>query len=115
MYSRYSERQIFINNSKDYKDKIFTNRDVEELMQYSTARFRYPTLEEMQTFRSNALVWQSDSRLYKLANDYYGYPSLWWVIAWYNKKPTEAHFSVGDIFYVPAPLELVLDFFKRRD
>ena len=115
MYSRYAERKIFINDSRDYRDKFFTNRDVEQLMQYTTARFRYPTVEEMQTFRSSPLIWQSDSRLYKIANDYYGYPNLWWVIAWYNKKPTEAHFNIGDTFYVPAPLELVLDFFKNRE
>lgn len=114
MYSRYSNRKMFMNDSKHYKDKFFTNRDVEQLMQYSTARFNYPSVEQMQTFKSTPLIWQSDSRLYKVAAEYYGYPNLWWVIAWYNKKPTEAHFTVGDSFYVPMPLELVLDYFKDR-
>ena len=114
MYSRYSYRRTFINDSQAYKDEFFTNRDVEQLMQYTTARFRYPSVEQMQTFKSIPLIWQTNTKLFNLANEYYGYPNLWWVMAWYNKKPTEAHFNVGDTFYVPLPLELVLDYFKDQ-
>jgi len=37
---------------------------------------------------------------------------MWWVIAWYNQKPTEAHFNVGDVVYIPTPLANVLQYFK---
>jgi len=46
-----------------------------------------------------------------LAAKHYGDPNLWWVLAWYNKKPTESHFSVGDTVYIPTPAEEVVAFF----
>jgi|TARA_X000001036_G_C20207314_1_gene614196 hypothetical protein len=115
MYSRYADRQVFINDSQDYKDKFFTNRDLQQLKQYASARFKYPSVDDMATFTSTPIIWSSNSRLYKLASEFYGYPSLWWVIAWYNKKPTEAHFKIGDVIYIPAPLELVMDYFKSQE
>jgi hypothetical protein len=34
------------------------------------------------------------------------------VVAWYNKKATEAEFSVGEQYYIPLPLEAVLEFIQ---
>ena len=34
--------------------------------------------------------------------------NLWWVIAWYNKKPTEAHVKAGETIVIPLPLDKIL-------
>ena len=34
---------------------------------------------------------------------YYGDAEYWWLIAWYNNKPTESHFKLGDVVYIPLP------------
>jgi hypothetical protein len=33
------------------------------------------------------------------------------VIEWFNQKASEADFKVGDIYYIPRPLERVLEYF----
>ena len=47
-------------------------------------------------------------RYYKLADGYYGDSRYWWIIAWFNKKPTESHIKVGDIIRVPTSLGDIL-------
>ena len=29
----------------------------------------------------------------------------WWLIAWFNNKPTDIHCKVGDVLYIPLPLD----------
>jgi nucleoid-associated protein YgaU len=56
-------------------------------------------------------IWSSGDRFYKLAHSAYGDSKYWWVIAWYNKTPTEAHVQIGDILYIPLPLERILSLY----
>jgi nucleoid-associated protein YgaU len=59
-----------------------------------------------------AVTWKRGVSLSKIAAKQYGDPKLWWVIAWYNKKPTDAHYKLGDKVYVPKPLETILRQFR---
>jgi len=36
---------------------------------------------------------------------------LWWVIAWFNKTPTEFHLKPGVALAIPKPLETILTIF----
>ena len=56
--------------------------------------------------------WSVGTKLYKLAHQYYNDSKLWWVIAAFNQKPTDSHFSVGDVVYIPLPLERVLTLYE---
>ena len=47
-------------------------------------------------------VWSKTDSLYKLSNRYYGEYKYWWTIGITNSKPTDAHFSIGDIVYIPS-------------
>jgi nucleoid-associated protein YgaU len=62
----------------------------------------------MSNFNTIGHVWTSSDKFYNLAAEYYSDPEMWWVIAFYNQKPTEFHLSPGDIVYIPTPLETVL-------
>jgi len=113
-FSRYDGRTTFINDDENYHDAFFIERGVAQIDQYRTAAFYYPTNEELDDLELTPHIWKSNSRLYKLADDAYGSPEYWWVIAWINKKPTEGHFKVGEIIYIPAPLIRVLSIFQRQ-
>ena len=36
---------------------------------------------------------------------------MWWVIAMFNKSPTDAFIKKGDIIYIPQPLDRVISMF----
>lgn len=110
-FSRYDRREIFLNDDLGYKKVFFKNRDITQTYQYATPEIGYPTDEEIQEMESIPLRWGSTDKLYNIADQYYGSPELWWVIAWFNQKPTEAHFRVGDIYYIPMPLATALSIF----
>ncbi len=50
-------------------------------------------------------VWSYGDRYYKLAAQYYGTPQYWWVIAWWNGRPTEASLQNGVALQIPTNLE----------
>ena len=107
---RYINRMTRINNHPLYR-KIREEKGLKFIRQYSTAELKYPTHEEMASLTSVAHLWRLGDRYWKLASKYYDDSELWWIIGWYNKKPTEAHVRFGDIIYIPTPLEKVLVFF----
>lgn len=53
-------------------------------------------------------IWTQSDKLHKLAQKYYGTNEYWWVISMLNKKPTDAHFTIGDEVHIPSdPLMVV--------
>lgn len=75
------------------------------ISQYDTPVINYPQNEtQMARLSPVSSIWSATDRLYKVSHEYYGSPDYWWVIAWFNQKPTEGHFTPGDIFYIPLPL-----------
>tara|TARA_R110001592_G_scaffold70298_2_gene215447 strand:- start:2188 stop:2547 length:360 start_codon:yes stop_codon:yes gene_type:complete len=112
---RYNGRQLIVNDDMSYQESFFDKRDIKQLIQYDTARFYYPTPAERQAMNLSTLNWTATSKLYNLAFEYYGDPSLWWIIAWFNQKPTEAHFKIGDVFYIPLDYRQVIEFFQKQN
>lgn len=110
-FSRYQKRRLFLNDDRNYRNVFFKKRGIKETYQYDSPRFSYPSNEFMSNLNNVPLIWKATDKLYNVANEYYGSPEYWWVIAWYNKKASEAEFKTGDLFYVPLPLEDVLGFF----
>jgi hypothetical protein len=107
MIGRYNNREVVNNNSDRYKE-IRDERNILVLRQYTTPALKHPTSIDIQNITIRNEVWKTGSKLFKIAKKYYGSPKLWWIIAWYNQKPTEAHFQVGDIVEVPTPLEEII-------
>lgn len=87
-------------------------RDVDYIQQYNTPKFVYPTAEEMSTLNVIRDVWKMGDRYWKLAYKYYnGRSDLWWVIAWFNKRPTEGGLKTGDVILIPTPLDRILEIY----
>ena len=111
-YSRYSGRETFVNEAEGYQKEFLSQRDLKKIIQFKTAKIGYPSNEEIASLTVGTKTWGATDKLYNLANDAYGSPELWWIIAWFNKKPTAAHFKVGDTVYIPQPVQRLLEYFE---
>tara|TARA_R110000822_G_scaffold41675_1_gene113418 strand:+ start:844 stop:1182 length:339 start_codon:yes stop_codon:yes gene_type:complete len=107
MASRYKYRPIAKNKSSRYK-RMLKNRGVASISQYRTPSFSYPPPEVRARIKTVNHVWTLGDHFYKLSYKYYGNPTYWWVIGFYNQLPTEELLEYGDIIRVPISLEQVL-------
>lgn len=101
--SRYDGRMIFRTANFLYK-KMMDDRGLNQFRYYETPRFRELDTNELVEIQNVGHTWSMGDRFYKLAYKYYGDSTLWWVIAWYNATPTEAHLKIGDVINIPTPL-----------
>lgn len=108
---RYDNRQLRATKVEKL-GKILSKRNRNFVQHYKTPEFSYPDEEDIAEFSFFSHVWSSGDRYYKLAHTHYGDPGLWWVIALYNNKPTEHHLQLGDVIYIPLPVEEVVDSFR---
>jgi len=108
MTSRYDNRDIRLNFDKPYRE-FFRKRNVRFIRQYTTPNLAYPDREQIMDITIVPHVWKLGDRFYKLSHEYYQDPSLWWIIPWFNKIPTEAQFEIGDIVDIPLPLDSILE------
>ncbi len=105
--ARYNKTPILINDSEYYKSLLKT-RDTKRIQQYATPILENPTVEQRAAIAKTTHIWKYGDRFYKLAHQYYGDERFWWVIAWYNATPTEAHLKPGNAIRIPINLEQVL-------
>lgn len=109
--SRYNKRRLYKNVSLDYAySSIFRDRDLVAPMQYGIANFKQLTAAEVADLEIETKVWTFGEKYFKLAHEYYGDPTYWWIIAWYNQRPLESDFTPGEVVEIPTPLELMLEY-----
>jgi len=108
MVSRYSDRKVGINSTEQYKS-ILRKKKLSFIRQHFTPTLKHPTSSEVAQLTIVGETWSIGTRMSTLAQKHYGSAEDWWVIAWFNQKPTDAHFRLGDIVRIPFPLEKVLD------
>lgn len=106
--SRYRKSRTKINDSDSTKQQRMRRGDKEFINHYRTSRLPSPRRAALEDLDSTAHVWSVGDRFYKLAQTYYNDPKLWWVVAWYNQKPTEGHVELGDTILVPRNIEDIL-------
>ena len=111
--SRYTNRRKFRNANEIYSE-MMEERAITSIVQYGTPNFSYPSSEQMKEVVTLKHRWLRGDRYYKLAHQHYGDSSLWWVIAWFNKKPTESHVKVGSVVLIPKPLNKILTFLRNK-
>jgi nucleoid-associated protein YgaU len=105
---RRKKRFIFTNDKNLYED-ILRRKKIRNITQYSTLSLSsLRNLNLTNGIKEVTHIWKTGDRYYKLANQYYGRPELWWVIALYNQAPTEGHIRLGDLLSIPTPIDLVL-------
>ena len=87
---------------------MFKKRNLNFVEQYETPILNKIKTEDFDKLTLIPVVWKTGSRFFKLAYEYYGDPEMWWIIAWFNYKPTDSHVKIGEIVYVPLSLEQTL-------
>jgi len=108
MGMRYVNRRT-VHVLKNYYKSSLEKRNLKSLEIYKTAVLKYPSSEEATKLNLIRHIWGTGDRYYKLANKHYGDSELWWVIAFFNQKPTESHVNLGDTVFVPLNLDLMLE------
>ncbi len=105
---RNNRRRIVRNISSKYHD-ILKGKKLRFINQWATPVYTSLNLSDRVSIFEISHMWKTGDRYYKLAEEYYGNSEYWWVIARYNKRPTESHLRKGDILLIPTPLEAVLE------
>jgi hypothetical protein len=110
---RYNRRSRILTDSDGIHEELLESRDIKAVEHYDTPSFERLTLENRYSLQNRHHVWGVGDRYWKLASEHYGNSNLWWLIAWYNQKPTDAHVKAGDSIAIPFPLDKVLTLFYR--
>tara|TARA_B100001248_G_C27382366_1_gene457705 strand:- start:1823 stop:2179 length:357 start_codon:yes stop_codon:yes gene_type:complete len=106
MTSRYGLRRTRANENPLYK-RMMQDRGIKKINHYRSPRFAILSDEFVSNIDYQVVYWSSTSKFWKLASEYYGDPTLWWVVAYFNKMPTDFHPKVGDLIYIPTQWEVV--------
>lgn len=110
MATRYDYSRVFENAAEQYK-KVFEDRGRLFINQYGTQVIKEVTDDMRLSLNKVAHIWASGDKYHALSSKYYDDSRYWWLIAWFNSKPTEQHNSYGDIIYIPLPLNKALSFY----
>ena len=105
-YSRYGLRRTKSNSNSLYRN-LSEKRGNPLITHYCAPKFAVLTDDIIDTIDVEFVYWSTSSRFSKLAEEHYGDPTLWWVIAHFNKKPTDFHAKIGDLIYIPIQWEVV--------
>lgn len=105
--SRYLTTNILQNFSVEYAEML-QKRGISSITHYSFNRFREIKARDIPNVRVSNHIWASGDRFYKLADTYYGDPTYWWIIAYWNYTPLETDVKLGQTVKIPTPLETIL-------
>ena len=111
MANRYDGVEEAINKEELYQEHL-EKRGVKFITQYKTFHMRHPTASQVGKLNMIGHTWSLGDRYYKLAHKYYGDSEWWWIIAWFNQKPTESHVELGEVVNIPMPLDKVLQMLR---
>jgi hypothetical protein len=105
---RYQRYQEFLNDSTFYSKQIKT-RGKKQINQYALRALGSIPEEVKRSLTVVERTWEVSTKLYKLADEIYGDPDLWWLIGYYNNKPIDANWSPGDTVLIPTNTRLLLE------
>lgn len=96
---KYSDDRPGILNDESYFD-ILRGKGVKELRIRRTQDFS--KLKGIDVEIEGEHLWSYGDSLYKLSYKYYNSYDFWWTIGLVNNKPTDAHYSIGDVVLIPV-------------
>ena len=109
MADKRTRKQTPVANDTEYYSPLTTKRGVKSITHYKTPVLKNPTVADRRKIKTITHIWKYGDRFYKLADQYYGDSTYWWVIAWYNGVSTEAQVANGKVLYIPLNIEDTLD------
>lgn len=105
MGSRYRDRAEHLVSPDGVYEELLKvrGRESKPLMAYASPEYREIKDEDVLDMEIVFHTWKVGDRFYKLSEKYYGTTEYWWIIARFNKKPTEAHLKIGETLQIPLP------------
>jgi len=100
---------IALSKLDDKYDYLFENRDVKIVYMTAMNHMNAMTDAERSAVGTRQYSWRTSDRYWQVAERFYGDARLWFVIAYYNKAPTEFHLSNGQDILVPTNPNFILD------
>ena len=100
-----NDKDAFV--SADLYSEVFERKGVKFLKIRRTKDFSPLVGIDFEVY--DEYIWTKTDSLFKLANKYYGSTEAWWTIGLINGKPTDAHFSIGDVVYVPKNPTIIIE------
>ena len=100
----YANQEIMLLNFDSYFE-IIENKGLKIIRMRRTQTFE--KTRGLEITISNEHIWSFVDNYRKLSNEYYGTPIYWWVLAFVNKKPTDAHMNIGDEVLIPDAPTLI--------
>lgn len=95
----YNNRQRIIRLNKNTIEEFLEARDLDTIVLKENFSFTYVDTEEYAFIEH---IWGHGDRLFKLSRRYLGSFKSFWLIGLFNKKPTDADYTYGDIVYIPV-------------
>lgn len=105
--SRYKNSRIATNKNEMYLD-VFEEKGVKKIIQFRTYTFKKVPQEVLDSIKSEEYFWKYGDTYWSLASKYYGDPNVWWIIAGFNRKPTEASIKLGEMIKIPLSVSQVM-------
>lgn len=103
--SDWNENSIAFSNDDEIYREFLNKVGASSIIHYGITPFGDPSSEQflrkVQLFQH---VYKTGDRLSKIAHKYYGSAKYWWVLAWFNSRPTDFHCNIGDTIIIPVPL-----------
>ena len=104
-HQKYTE---FLNNETFYSKQI-KRRGKKQIRQYALKSLGSIPEETKRGLNVIERTWEVSTKLYKLADEIYGDPDLWWLIGYYNNKPIDANWEPGDTVLIPTNTRFLLE------
>jgi nucleoid-associated protein YgaU len=105
--SRYLNSRKAQNTNELYKETM-DSKGLKKIIQFRTPVFKKVPEELFDQVETSLYIWKYGDSYWALASKYYGDPTLWWVIAGFNKKPSETILKIGDEIKIPLNLSQAL-------
>jgi hypothetical protein len=95
---KYYNEQKIINKLTPYSILLNERRVNFISLYYKAVNFKI----DYSKFARYKHVWSKGDNLFRLSNRFYNTKDQWWVIALYNQKPTDHHFTYGEEMFIPV-------------
>jgi len=114
MANRNDNRDVLLNQHPLY-NKLLKSRGRKFFRHYGRRGLKPISPKNISELSVEDHIWKTGDSLYKLAQKHYSDVQYWWVIGWFNMKPTDISYKTGDLVHIPLPLEDVLYYIDSED
>ena len=109
MADKRTRKDTPLTDESDYYSSLRDKRGIKRITHFKTPVLKNPNSSERAGIQTTQHIWKYGDRFYKLADQYYGDSTYWWVIAWYNGVAAEAQINTGYVLFIPLNLADALD------